>query len=357
MTQVIAVLGAGTMGSGIAVSCLSAGLPVTLIDSQPAALERAGALISAHFRRQVETGRLAEPEALRFQSGLTLSQALADLAPATVVIEAVFEDPDVKHALLTEVEPLIAPDTVIATNTSCLLVADLARALRHPERFLGLHYFSPAAVNPVVELIRTAQTNARSAEMAADLLRRTGKEALLCRDSNGFAINRFFCPYCNEATRLTGEGLATPGQVDAVARETFGLALGPFAVMNLTHPRIMLHAQQSLTRFGAFYTPSPALTAIGAQGTLWEIEAEPEPLAADTARQVAERLQAAILLVVGEVVAEGVVSADDLDRGARLALRFGTPPGALRESLGEAEAARLVAALYKRHPKESLSHA
>jgi len=349
MSHVVAIVGAGTMGSGIAISCLAAGLPVRLIDTTTTALDGARAKIAAHFQRQVDKARMSVEDAARYQAGLTLSDQISAASAATILIEAVFEDLAVKRKLMRAVEPLLADDCVIATNTSCLRVADIATALKRPERLLGLHYFSPAEINLVVELVRSEATAARAQVVAADLLAVTGKEVLNCRDSNGFAINRFFCPYCNEAVRCVEDGLATTGQLDAVARDVFGLALGPFAVMNLTHPRIMLHAERSLAHFGPFYRPAAQLEAVGEAGELWEIETEPVPLSAAAAAIVTDRLKGAVLLAASEAVAEQVVDADDLDRGAQLALRFGIPPGALRRNLGKAEAERLIAFLRQRH--------
>ena len=201
MSHVVAIVGAGTMGSGIAISCLAAGLPVRLIDTTTTALDGARAKIAAHFQRQVDKARMSVEDAARYQAGLTLSDQISAASAATILIEAVFEDLAVKRKLMRAVEPLLADDCVIATNTSCLRVADIATALKRPERLLGLHYFSPAEINLVVELVRSEATAARAQVVAADLLAVTGKEVLNCRDSNGFAINRFFCPYCNEAVR------------------------------------------------------------------------------------------------------------------------------------------------------------
>lgn len=339
----VAILGAGTMGAGIAATCLVAGLPVRLIDNDPEALRRASGRIAAFLERQVANGRLAPERAAALPAALSTSADLSAAAPAAVVIEAVFEDLAVKRELMRRVEPLVSPDCVIATNTSCLRVGDIASVLARPERFLGLHYFSPAEVNPVVELVAAKATGAGALAAAREFLLATGKEPLPCRDSNGFALNRFFCPYCNEAVRCLEEGLARPGQIDAVACRTFELPLGPFAVMNIIHPRILLNAEQGLAALGDFYLPAALLRDTGEAGELWPIEPDSAPLPEARARLVAERLMGAVLLAGGEVVAEGVVEADELDRGARRALRFGKPPGALARALGPAETARLVA--------------
>ena len=347
--QSIAIIGAGTMGAGIAASCIGAGLSVLLVDPNRDALTRAEARIRSYLERQADRGRLERESMPDLLAALEMSSELSSAAQAMILIEAVFEDLEVKRDLLRSVEAFVSVDCVIATNTSCLRVDEIATAVRHPERFLGLHYFSPAEVNPVVELVAARATSEKAARIAGDFLASTGKEALHCRDSNGFALNRFLCPYCNEAVRCLEEGIATAGQIDAVARSAFDLPLGPFEVMNLTHPRIMLHAEQSLAVFGNFYKPADLLRETGEAGRLWEILDDCGPLPEDRAAVVADRLKGAVLLAGGDVITEGVVDAGSLDEGARKALRFGKPPTALRQELGDREASRVIAEIRRRY--------
>lgn len=284
MIASVAIFGAGTMGGGIAITCLKAGLPVVVIDTGDAALDRLRQRVSRHLAGDVERGRM----------------------------------------------------TAAAATTA-------AAVLQRPERMLGLHYFSPAEISPVVELISTEATRADVLVRASAFLASTGKSPLPCKDSPGFALNRFFCPYCNAAVRCLDAGLGTSGQIDRIARETFGLAAGPFRVMNLTKPVIMLKSLESLAPLGPVYEPAAGLIAIGARREDWQIEAEPAALPEDRARPIAERLLGAVLLPALAAMAEGVVSAANLDRGARAALRFERTPVTLRDSLPPGEVERLVA--------------
>lgn len=343
MIDSLAILGAGTMGTGIAIAALAAGLPVRLVDRTEAAVEGAAARIARHFDRQVEKGRLAAAEAAARQAGLSRGTDLAAVAGAVLVIEAVFEDMGVKRALLADLAPHLGAETVVATNTSALRVGDLAGAIAGPERFLGLHFFSPAEVNQLVEVVSGPATSEHAVALARGFVKRIGKIALLCRDAPGFAVNRFFCPYTNEAVRLLDEGVADAAQIDRVARESFDLAMGPFAVMNIIKPRINLNAVRHLGPLGPSYAPAAGLVATGEADRAWAIGAE-TPLDPAAEAEVAARLRAAVFLPVLEELAEDVARPEDIDTGARLALRFGRPPVALMREAGEARVRELVGA-------------
>ena len=343
MIRRVAIFGAGTMGGGIALTCIKAGLQTTVVDTSPAALVALRGRIEAHLSREVQKARLTGDQADAAVECLTLSTAAGAAVSADLVIEAVFEDLRVKQDLLKRLEPTLRPDTIIATNTSCLLVRDVASVLDDPGRMLGLHYFSPAEVNPVVEVIAPPQSRPEVRQAALAFLSQTGKSALPCADRPGFALNRFFCPFCNEAVRLLDEGIATTGQIDAMACAAFGLAAGPFRVMNLIKPAILLQAIQSLSPLGPNYTPAAGLQAIAADAGRWTIEADPAVVPPDVARLLTERLTGAALAPALEALAEGVVQAPDLDRGAKAALRFERNPVVLRDTLPKAEVDRLVA--------------
>lgn len=334
MTRTVAIIGAGTMGGGIAIAALTGGAHVVLIDTTGAALEAAGARIDKAFARAVEKGRATSEEAQNRRAALTVSTDLAAVSSAELVIEAVFEDLSVKTDLLTRLAPHVGAGSVVATNTSALRVSDLAGCLPHPQRFLGLHFFSPADINPLVEVVRGEATSDEALALAQEYVGAMGKTALTCRDANGFAVNRFFCPYTNEACRIADEGLATTGQIDLVARQVFDLAIGPFAVMNIIKPRINLNAVRNLSALGPSYAPAEGLVATGEAGESWQIEETPEALPEPVAATIGARLRAATWLPVLEEPAEDVASPDAIDTGASLALRFGQPPVALMRAKG-----------------------
>ena len=203
----ITIIGAGTMGGGIAIGCLAAGLPTTAIDTTEAALDTLRQRVTAHFARQAEKGRITAAKAEAACALLRSSTGLDAASGADLVIEAVFEDLDIKLDLFRRLAPHLSDGAIVATNTSALRVTDLAAAIPDPARFLGLHYFSPAEVNPLVEVVSGPDTTPDTVLAVLAFLDVTGKTALPCRDANGFGVNRFFCPYTTEAARLLDDGL------------------------------------------------------------------------------------------------------------------------------------------------------
>ncbi|QFQ86039.1 hypothetical protein F8A10_00570 [Paracoccus kondratievae] len=343
MIRSVAIFGGGTMGGGIALSCAKVGLRTTVIDTTDGALDLLRVRIHDHLTREMAKGRLGANQADDAVEHLVLSRDPHLVSGADLVIEAVHEDLEVKRGLMRRIESLLKPQAIIATNTSCLLVRDIAAALDDPGRMLGLHYFSPAEISPIVELISTEATRPDLSEPVLAFLAATGKSPLPCKDSPGFALNRFFCPYCNEAVRLLDDGVATMGQIDAVACEALGVAAGPFRVMNLTKPVIMLKAMESLAVLGPFYRPADGLRALGAALADWQIDEQPATTSETVKRTIADRLTGALLLSAADAMAAGVVAPADLDRGARAALRFARTPVSLLADLPVAESTRLMA--------------
>ncbi|HEX2529640.1 MAG TPA: 3-hydroxyacyl-CoA dehydrogenase family protein [Geminicoccus sp.] len=344
----IGIVGAGTMGGGIATATAQAGVEVLLTDAKPGAAAAAVDLAGTFFARSVEKGRLSQDEADAARQRMHVVGSIDALADVDLVIEAVFEDMALKTDVLAKIASAVRPDTLIGTNTSCLRVSELAKAVTQPERFLGLHYFSPAQVNPIVEVVRGEQTADAAVALALEFTQRTGKQPLACKDQWGFCINRFFCPYTNEAARLVDEGLGTPGEIDLVAKEAVGAAAGPFQVMNIVKPRINLHAIRNLAPLGAFYTPARSMAVTGDAETSWTIDpaGDIDPAKADLIR---DRLRAGTFLPVLQELDEGVAGPAEIDHGAREALKFGKPPCALMDRLGRAEVERLIVPLCSKY--------
>ncbi len=344
----VAIVGAGTMGSGIAISLAQNGVPVRLVDVGEEAVARAVDKARRFYARAVEKGRMEESEAAAAVERIAGGTELGLVAGADLVIEAVFERFDVKAELYRALDPVIGDTTILATNTSCLKVGELAQHFRDPARFLGMHYFNPAEINPIVEVVRGAETDPAIFDEVLGFCRRTGKKPIACRDSYGFALNRFFCPYGNEAVRAMEEGLGTPAAIDRAAQRAFGVAAGPFAVMNLVKPRIMLHAQENLAPHGRFYEPAAALRRVGEAGEEWQI-GEPSAPDPDAETVIVDRLRGATFLPVLQELDEEVAKPAEIDMGAALALRFGTPPCGLMDGLGRDEVERLVVPLCEKY--------
>ncbi|WP_028238333.1 3-hydroxyacyl-CoA dehydrogenase NAD-binding domain-containing protein [Stutzerimonas azotifigens] len=227
-----AVIGAGTMGSGIALAILQAGLPVVLLERDEAALNKGMERIRADYDRRVATGRIDEARAEADLARLHASMDWEQVSRAQLVIEAVFEDLTVKQELLRQVEPLLDEEAIFATNTSYLDVDQIAEAAKHPQRVMGLHFFSPANVMRLVEVVRGMYTAPETISTGFALVRRLGKLPILTNNAFGFIGNRIYAAYRQQCELMLEEG-ALPAQIDE-AMETFGMAMGPFAVADLS---------------------------------------------------------------------------------------------------------------------------
>lgn len=349
--RTVGIVGAGTMGGGIAISLAQHGFEVLLMDAKPgsaaAAIERA----RTFWARAVDKGRMGASDAEAAAGRSAACADMSDLAPADLLIEAVFEDLALKSRVLNQLSAIVRDDALIATNTSCLRVGDLAAHVARPERFLGLHYFSPAEINPVVEVVQGPATAATVVEVASAFTIAHGKRPIRCADSYGFAINRFFCPYTNEAVRALDDGLADEATIDAVARETLGAAAGPFQVMNIIKPRINLHAIRNLAPLGDFYAPARSMIALGEADAAWTL-GEPQPVDEAVRGMIADRLRAGCFLPVLQAIDEGVAEPAAFDQGALEALRLAHPPCALMDRLGHSEVLRIVRPALEHHRME-----
>jgi enoyl-CoA hydratase / 3-hydroxyacyl-CoA dehydrogenase len=345
---VVTVLGAGNMGSGIAQTCAQAGFPVRVRDVAPAAIQRGRSLVEKTLAGAIERKKTTPEERDAVLGRISYTTDLAEaVAGASLVIEAVFEEELVKHALFAEVAPLVGPTTVVVTNTSSLSVTALGRGFPDPSRFGGLHFFFPAAVNRLVEVIGAPTTSAETREALLAFSHRLGKLPIETADSAGFCVNRFFVPYLNEASRLAEESVASLATIEEVGREVFGATLGPFELMNVTGIPIAFHSQQSLSQaYGPAYAPSRLLQEMFRKGALWpwkDASVEPEKK-----EPVRERFLGLTIGIATRLVEERVATAEATDRAAIVGLRRRWGPFAQLSDLGLVEGRRLVEEYAKR---------
>jgi len=230
----IGVVGAGAMGAGIAQSALTAGLRVILHDANGAALAKARGEVHARLARLAEKGQLTADAVADADRRLTLAERLQELAPAQVVIEAIVEQLEPKQRLFAALEEIVPADTVLATNTSSLPVAAMARVCRQRERVCGLHFFNPVPLMRLVEVIRAADTSESTMQRALELAQRLGKTAVQVKDVPGFLVNLLGRAYLTEALHIQHEGVATVSTIDRIMREAAGFRMGPFELMDLT---------------------------------------------------------------------------------------------------------------------------
>lgn len=229
---VTAVLGAGTMGGGIAQALASAGYPVHLWDVGETQLSKGVDGIRKRLDRQVEKGRLPREKADGIFARLRPTSRLEELSSAGWVIEAVVEKLEVKRELFIRLEEVTREEAVLATNTSSLSVTSIASDLRRPERMLGLHFFNPAPVMPLVEVVTGMRTDPEVAEQAMNFVRSLGKDPVRVKDTPGFLVNRVARPYHLEAYRMVGDGVVDKEQLDRILRSA-GFKMGPFELQDL----------------------------------------------------------------------------------------------------------------------------
>ncbi|WP_411103594.1 3-hydroxyacyl-CoA dehydrogenase [Streptomyces sp. cmx-4-9] len=232
-SRTVAVIGAGTMGQGIAQVALLAGHRVLVYDIDASLAADGVAFVQDRLDRMAARGRLDRAEAEEALGRIAAAGTLADLAEASLVIEAVVENATVKQALFGALEEVVSPDALLATNTSSLSVTELAAGLAHPGRFLGLHFFNPAPLLPLVEVVSGFATDPAAAERAYRTVLGWGKTPVRCADTPGFIVNRIARPFYAEAFAVYEEQGADPATIDAVLRECGGFKMGPFSLTDL----------------------------------------------------------------------------------------------------------------------------
>lgn len=257
----VTVIGLGTMGAGIAEVLARGGLTVTAVEADPRALSHGMAAVSDSLARAVTRGRLSEAERAEILGRVRPAPGIAHAAGADLVIEVVPEEMDVKRQVFAELDRVCHPETILATNTSSLSVTSIAAGTRHPGRVAGVHFFNPAPVMRLVEVVTTVLTSEGTAEAVSGFVRRLGKTPVSVSDRAGFVANALLLPYLNHAVRLAETGYATRDDIDVAMSEGVGLPMGPLSLLDLIGLDTSLSVLQVLeAEFGGTrYTPAPRL--------------------------------------------------------------------------------------------------
>jgi 3-hydroxybutyryl-CoA dehydrogenase len=242
----VGVVGLGTMGAGIAQVCVEAGLETVAFDASAATGAQAAERIAHFLGRKVAKGTLAEAAAAAALGRLRRVASLSELAGCEFVIEAVFEELAVKQALLRELEAVVGEEVTLATNTSALSVTSIAAAARHPERVVGMHFFNPAPLMRLVEVVRAELTSEAAFGSAFRLAERLGKEPVGCADTPGFLVNRTLIPLLNDCVRILDETGVAAEELDRALEAGAGWPLGPARLLDLIGLDIHLHAAEAL---------------------------------------------------------------------------------------------------------------
>ena len=251
--KIIGVIGAGTMGSGIAQAFSAKGFRVILQDVSNAALEKGVATISNSLDRLIKKGVATADEKVQTLKHISSTTNVADLEKADLVIEAATENESVKIKILQGVEAVLRPETIIATNTSSLSITKLAAATKRPDKMVGMHFFNPVPMMALVEIIRGLQTSEATIDAVTELAKALGKTPIGVKNSAGFVVNRILCPMINEAIFVYSEGLASAAEIDEGMKLGCNHPIGPLALADLIGLDVLLAVMDVLYR--AFEDP------------------------------------------------------------------------------------------------------
>ena len=242
----VGVVGLGTMGAGIAQVSVQAGYETVGREISPELAKRGKATIDRYLTRGVEKGRLTQEEKDAAIGRLTLTTELADLNGCDLVIEAVLEELPLKREVFAVLERVTRPEAVLATNTSALSVGEIAEATKRPERVVGMHFFNPAPVLPLVEIVRAPKSSEEAVQAAYDWAESAGKQPVNCNDTPGFIVNRILIPLLNDCVRVLDEAGVTPEDLDKAMTNGAGWPLGPCALVDLIGIDVHVHASEAL---------------------------------------------------------------------------------------------------------------
>ncbi|MGI9254058.1 MAG: 3-hydroxyacyl-CoA dehydrogenase family protein [Thermomicrobiales bacterium] len=266
----VMVVGAGTMGRGIAQVCAEAGYPTLLFDADAANLERGFGAIDAAWVKLADKGKKSPNDIAAYRDRLAVAASVDAAAGVDLVIEAIYEHLDAKLALYRGIDAVIAPSAILASNTSSISITRLAAGTTDPARFVGLHFFNPVPILPLVEVVRGLRTADSTADRAAAFARSLGKTPVTVNDAPGFVANRILLPMINEAVFTLAEGVASKESIDEVMKLGMAHPIGPLALADLIGLDVCLDILQTLHRdFGdSKYRPAPLLVRMVASGAL-----------------------------------------------------------------------------------------
>ena len=354
--SVIGIVGLGTMGLGIAQVFAAAGYKVLATDAQEATRATAPARLRASLDPRVAKGALSQDALETILSNLHIVPTRQALSPAALIIEAILETLPAKQTLFAALEACIPPQTILATNTSSLSVAAIAKGLTHPERVLGLHFFNPAPAMKLVELVAHAGTAPAALTLARALTQTAGKTVIPCPDRPGFIVNRCARPFYGEALCLLEEG-RTPSDIDA-SMLAAGYKIGPLSLIDLIGADINLAATQGLQaalnhpRYHVFdalkaHVAAGQLGRKSGQGFLFPAQPGPPP---PDAAKIALRIGATLANEAAWLLAECGVSAQGIDQALKLGLNLPRGPFEIMAQHGSEKIATTLATLESKAP-------
>jgi len=339
----IGILGCGSMGSGIAQVAATAGHEVLVFDTNREALKKASEKLQKILNRLVEKGRLTPPESKAIFGRILMVNSMDAFAEAGMVIEAIIEDLSIKKTVFSQLEKIVSEDCILATNTSSLSVASIAAACKNASRVLGIHFFNPAPLMKLVEIIPAIQSDEKIVLKARNMIESWGKLAVLVKDTPGFIVNRVARPFYGEALRILEEGIADVPTIDWAMKEVGGFRMGPFTLMDYIGNDINYTVTETVFK-SFYYDPryKPAFTQkrLSEAGFLGrksgrgyydysENAVNPEPTKdKDLAERIVERIVIMLINEAADAVFWNVASKEDIDLAMTKGVNY--PKGLLR---------------------------
>jgi 3-hydroxybutyryl-CoA dehydrogenase len=251
MKQTIGVLGAGTMGAGIAQVASKSGHSVVLVDLNADQLKRAKSNLAKTLSKLIEKGKITDGQKNEIESRIQYSSDINDFASCGLIIEAIVEDLAIKHKVFESLEKVVSENCILASNTSSLSIASIGSVLKNAKRVIGIHFFNPAPLMPLVEVIPAVQSSSEKLNASVDLIKSWGKTVVVCKDTPGFIVNRVARPFYGEALRIYEEGVADFATIDWAMTHFGGFKMGPFTLMDYIGNDVNYAVTESV--FQAFY--------------------------------------------------------------------------------------------------------
>ncbi|MGY8884073.1 MAG: 3-hydroxyacyl-CoA dehydrogenase NAD-binding domain-containing protein [Flavobacteriales bacterium] len=359
--NLIGIVGAGAMGSGIAQIASQAGQDVVLFDLSQEALTSSSSKLQKVMNRLIEKGKVTSDEAIAIQERIVRTTMVTSLKDCDLIIEAVVEDLEVKKRVFKSIEEIASKEAIIASNTSSLSITSLASFCAHPERVVGLHFFNPAPLMPLVEIIPALQTNRDLPKHLTDLMRKWGKSPVIAKDTPGFIVNRVARPFYGEALRILDEGIADVSTIDSAMRQS-GFRMGPFQLMDLIGHDVNYSVTESVFK-SFYYDPRymPSITQLKLVEAGWlgrksgrgfynyneenEATVVPGQLDPNVQIEISERIISMLINEAADAVYLGVASAEDVDTAMLKGVNY--PKGLLvwAEEMGLQKVVRIIDAL------------